>query len=308
MKRDIHETDKIHPTEGYVVRHSLLVMLQHWLVAVSGLVLLFSGFGQMPIYKRYMLDQVPGFGWTSNFIINFKIHMIAAAIFTLAAVFHVVYHYIEGGRSILPMKGDFSESIHILKAIAKGEKEPPHGKFLAEQRLAYAFMAFSIFLLIVTGMFKFADNLPSVSMPHWVTFWNTTIHNLATAFFLLGFIAHMGAFVIKRNWPLLASMFTGKVNLDYAEERHPVWINEIRHCEANRGRMIVECAVRLFAGAMVATGVLLGAIVHPLWYLLAAFVALNLLQSAFTRWCPLESLLVRMGYPRGKDLLEKSGR
>jgi len=303
MKRGIHETDRIHPEEAYVVRHSYLVIIQHWLVALSGLVLLFTGFGQMPIYKRYMLDQVPGFGWTSDFILNFKLHMIAAAIFTFAAVFHLVYHFIEGGRSILPMKGDLKESVHILKAILKGEKEPPHGKFLAEQRLAYAFMGFAILLLIVTGLFKFADNLPSVSMPHWVTFWNTMIHNLATGLFLMGFIAHMGAFVIKRNWPLLASMFTGKVKMDYAEERHPIWIDEIRHCEATKGKMIVECAVRIFAGTMVATGVLLGAILDPLWYLLAAFVALNLIQSAFTRWCPLENLLVRMGYPRGKDML-----
>jgi len=305
MKRGIHETDRIHSEGKYVVRHSYLVIVQHWLIAVSGLALLFTGFGQMPIYKRYMLDQLPGLGWTSDFILNFKIHMLAALVFTFATVFHLVYHFIEGGRSIMPMKGDLRESVHIIKAILKGEKEPPHGKFLAEQRLAYAFMGFSIVLLIVTGMFKFADNLHSVNMPYWVTFWNTMIHNIATVLFLLGFIAHMGAFVIKANWPLFTSMFTGKVKMEYAEERHPIWINEIRHCEATGGKMIVECAVRIFAGTMVATGVLLGAIVHPLWYLLAAFVAINLIQSAFTHWCPLENMLVKMGYPRGKDFVLK---
>jgi formate dehydrogenase gamma subunit len=305
MKRDIHETDIIHPEDGYVVRHSGLVIVQHWLVAVSGIVLLFSGFGQMPIYKRYMLDQVPGFGWASDFILNFKIHMIAAAFFTFAAVFHLVYHYIEGGRSIMPMKGDMRESVHIIKAILKGEKEPPHGKFLAEQRLAYAFIGFSIILLIVTGMFKFADNLPSVTMPYQVTFWNTMIHNVATVLFLFGFIAHIGAFVLKANWPLFTSMFKGKVKLSYAEERHPLWINDIRRCEATKNRMIVECAVRIFAGAMVATGVLLGAIIDPLWYILPAFIAINLIQSAFTKWCPLENLLVKLGYEKGKDLLQR---
>lgn len=305
MKRGIHETDRIHPAGEYVVRHSYLVIVQHWLVALSGIVLLFTGFGQLPIYKRYMLDQVPGFGWASDFILNFKIHMIAAAVFTFAAVFHLVYHYIEGGRSIMPMKGDLRESVHIIKAILKGEKEPPHGKFLAEQRLAYAFIGFSIFLLIVTGLFKFADNLPSVTMPYWVSFWNTMVHNVATIFFLLGFIAHIGAFVLKANWPLFTSMFSGKVKLGYAEERHPLWMETIRTCEATSGKMIVECAVRIFSGAMVATGILLGAIIDPLWYLLPAFVAINLIQSAFTRWCPLENLLVKLGYPRGKDLLLK---
>jgi formate dehydrogenase gamma subunit len=305
MKREIHETDMIHPEQGYVVRHSFLVQIQHWLIAVSGLILLFSGFGQMPIYKRYMLNQVPGFTWASDFILQFKIHMAAAAVFTFAAVFHLVYHYIEGGRSIMPMKGDVRESIHIIKAILKGEKEPPHGKFLAEQRLAYAFIGFSIILLILTGFLKFVDNLPGVAVPYTVVFWNTMMHNIGTVLFLLAFLAHMGAFVLKSNWPLFTSMFSGKVKLDYAEERHPVWMDEMRRGVATKNRMMAECVVRIFAGTMVGTGVVLGALINPAWYLLPGFVALNLIQSAFTRWCPLENLVVRMGYPRGKDYLRK---
>lgn len=305
MKRDIHETDMIHREGGYIVRHSFLVMIQHWLVAVSGLVLIFSGFGQMPIYKRYMLNHVPGFAWTSDFILQFKIHMAAAAVFTFAAMFHLVYHYIEGGRSIMPMKGDVKESIHIIKAIIKGEKEPPHGKFLAEQRLAYALIGFSIIVLIFSGFLKFADNLPGVTIPYSVVFWNTMVHNIGTVLFLLAFIAHMGAFILKANWPLFTSMFSGKVKLDYAQGRHPLWVNDINRGEATKNKMMAECVVRIFAGTMVGTGVIMGAIIDPAWYLLPGFVALNLIQSAFTRWCPLEILLVKLGYPRGKDFIWK---
>ncbi len=305
MKREIHETDMIHQEGGYVVRHSVLVQVQHWLVAISGLVLLFSGFGQLPVYKRYMLNQVPGFAWASDFILQFKIHMVAAAIFTFAGIFHLVYHYIEGGRSILPMKGDVRESVHIIKAMVKGEEEPPHGKFLAEQRLAYALIGFSIVVLIGSGFLKFADNLPSVTVPYSVVFWNTMVHNLATVLFLLAFIAHIGAFVLKANWPLFSSMFSGKVKLEYAEKRHPLWMDQVRRGEATKNKMMAECVVRIFAGTMVGTGVILGALVHPAWYLLPAFVAVNLIQSAFTRWCPLENMLVKLGYPRGKDFIWK---
>ena len=303
MKREIHETDVIHQEENCVVRHSFLVQIQHWLIAVSGIVLLFSGFGQMPVYKRYMLNKVPGFSWASDFLLQFEIHMAAAAVFTFAAVFHLVYHYIEGGRSIMPMKGDMRESVHIIKAMVKGEKEPPHGKFLAEQRLAYAFIGFSIVLLIVTGYLKFADNLPGVTIPFRVVFWNTMIHNIGTGSFLIAFIAHMGAFVLKANWPLFTSMFSGKVDLDYAQERHPLWIDEIRRGEATKDKMMAECVVRIFAGTMVGIGVIMGAIIHPAWYILPGFVAINLIQSAFTRWCPLELMLVKLGYPRGKDFV-----
>ncbi len=300
MRRGIHETDQIHREEGAVVRHSLLVQIQHWLVAVSGLVLVFTGIGSMPVYKRYMLDQVPGMAWSSDFIVNYTAHMIAAMVFVFAAIFHLVYHYIEGGRSILPMKGDVKESFLIIKAILTGKAEPPSKKFLAEQRLAYAFIAFSIALLIVTGIFKFIDNLPSVNMPHAVSFWNTTLHNIGMALFLLGFFAHVGAFLIKANWPLLKSIFTGRVSVKYAEHRHPLWVSDMESGEAVKGKMTVECIVRVFAGVMISTGVLLGAVANPWWYLLPAFVGLNLIQSAFTHWCPLEGFLRRLGYPSSR--------
>jgi len=296
MRRDIHETDMIHPENGTVVRHSVLVQIQHWLIAISGLVLLFTGFGQMPVYKRYMLYKVPGFSWTTNFILQYNLHMVAALVFTFAAVFHLVYHHIEGGRSIMPRRGDVKESFEIIKAMLTGKEEPPSRKFLAEQRLAYAFIGFSIVLLIATGMLKFMDNLPTVSLSFPVVFWNTMLHNIGTMLFLFGFIAHIGAFILKANWPLFRSMFNGKVSLKYAEHRHPIWIEEIKSGEATKGHMASESIVRLVAGVMVGTGVLLGAIAHPAWYLLPVFVALNMIQSSFTKWCIMENLLRKLGY------------
>ena len=36
---------------------------------------------------------------------------------------------------------------------------------------------------------------------------------------------------------------------------------------------------------------------NPWWFALAVFVAVNLLQSAFTKWCLLESILLKLGVP-----------
>jgi H+/gluconate symporter-like permease len=61
--------------------------------------------------------------------------------------------------------------------------------------------------------------------------------------------------------------------------------------------MTVERMLRLIAGAFVAGSVALGALVHPGFYLFAAFVGLNLFQSAFTNWCPMMAILRRAGVP-----------
>jgi len=55
--------------------------------------------------------------------------------------------------------------------------------------------------------------------------------------------------------------------------------------------------IRLVAGAMVLISLALATWVSPKWLWLTAFVGANLLQSAFTDWCPLMTILRRRGVP-----------
>ncbi len=50
--------------------------------------------------------------------------------------------------------------------------------------------------------------------------------------------------------------------------------------------MRVEEAVRLLAGVIILLSLALTIWVHPWWMLLTVFVALNLIQSSFSKWCP----------------------
>ena len=52
--------------------------------------------------------------------------------------------------------------------------------------------------------------------------------------------------------------------------------------------------LRAIAGFFVLLSVALGHFVNPNWYYFTAFVGLNLLQSAFTKWCPMISILRAM--------------
>lgn len=56
-----------------------------------------------------------------------------------------------------------------------------------------------------------------------------------------------------------------------------------------------ESIIRRFAGTFVLVSLVLAWTVNPLWILLTGFVGLNLLQSSFTGFCPLETILVRTG-------------
>ncbi len=59
--------------------------------------------------------------------------------------------------------------------------------------------------------------------------------------------------------------------------------------------MTVERYVRLTGGVFVLVSLALGYAVSPYWFLFTAFVALNLIQSAFTNWCPMMTFLKGLG-------------
>ncbi len=63
--------------------------------------------------------------------------------------------------------------------------------------------------------------------------------------------------------------------------------------------MSLERAVMAFAGVMILISVALTQLVSPWWWLLTAFVGLNLLQSAFTGFCPAAMVMRKLGIGRG---------
>jgi hypothetical protein len=53
--------------------------------------------------------------------------------------------------------------------------------------------------------------------------------------------------------------------------------------------------LRFIAGAFVLVTLLLGYYESSWWFLFTGFVAVNLMQSAFTNWCPMMAVLRKMG-------------
>ncbi len=59
--------------------------------------------------------------------------------------------------------------------------------------------------------------------------------------------------------------------------------------------MSLNAALRLMAGSVVTLSLILAYYVYPAWLWLTAFVGFNLLQSAFTRWCPAITIFRLLG-------------
>jgi hypothetical protein len=63
--------------------------------------------------------------------------------------------------------------------------------------------------------------------------------------------------------------------------------------------MNIDQMVFAFAGTMILLSLGLGYFYHPAWFLLTGFVGLNMVQAAFTGFCPLVKLLKRIGATPG---------
>lgn len=219
--------DRIIKDGKAVLRHNPIELAEHWLLAISGLLLIFSGFGELPMYKRYMVTQIPGLGWAGDFFINLKIHYLAGIVFVSIVVFHALYHGWLGHQGLIPRKGDVKASCKTILCMLGFGEEDKMEKYLPEQRLAYAYLGGVGLVLVLTGMVKVVKNLPGVYLSPTLITSMTLIHTFATIFFLLGVLAHLAALIFKVNRPLVRSIFTGEVNLGYVQDRHTIWYEEL---------------------------------------------------------------------------------
>ncbi len=64
--------------------------------------------------------------------------------------------------------------------------------------------------------------------------------------------------------------------------------------------MTVDRWLRAIAGTFILATTVLAVVHSPYWLIFTGFVGLNLLQSAFTNWCPMMTFLRLAGVPDSK--------
>jgi magnesium-transporting ATPase (P-type) len=105
--------------------------LQGWVYRLLFIVMAFTGFGQMPIFKRYYIADIPGMGWSADFYFTHKIHYIGAVLL-LAVLTYAILNYFLTERKIFALTPSASVRIILLAGI------------------------------VVTGIFRVLKNLPDV--------------------------------------------------------------------------------------------------------------------------------------------------
>lgn len=69
--------------------------------------------------------------------------------------------------------------------------------------------------------------------------------------------------------------------------------------------MIITDWIHAISGTFILISLALGTWVNPDWYLFTAFVGANLLQFAFTKFCPLAVILKKLGVPETREQAQR---
>ena len=72
----------------------------HYLYLTTLFFLTLTGFGQMPIFKRYYIADIPGLGWLAKFYITHYMHYLFAVLLIGIAAFFIVDYLLSSRKRV----------------------------------------------------------------------------------------------------------------------------------------------------------------------------------------------------------------
>lgn len=95
-------------------------LLLLWLYRICAVLAIFTGFGNMPLYGRYYVGDVPGLGWSSNFMVNVQVHYVAGAVLIALGIYAAILYARLRAEGLRLTKSGMLRVIFLFLALASG--------------------------------------------------------------------------------------------------------------------------------------------------------------------------------------------
>ena len=228
-----------------VVRHDRGTTVAHWVNATGSIVSLATG--------AIILGWVH---WPAEIRVIFLLHFVGAALKLYAVPNHLTRHGVAGGFGLIPrswaaLRDTMTEMFEYAGVFGRGRaafgipwpkgfrqpiarylrglglKKPEGGKYLAaEQTLSYPVWGILTVVVVITGLIKTLRYV--YPMPSAFIGATTMVHDLAAIGIAVMLVIHLAPLLlVPGNWPLLKSMFTTRVPVQYVKEHHPAWYQQL---------------------------------------------------------------------------------
>jgi len=205
---------------------------QHLLLALTFIALVVSGFALR--YDQGFISKF-FFGWEGGFELRGQVHRVAAVLFILTVVWHVVFLTSSRGRGfvkdMMPRMSDFTGFLHrILYNLGLRRESPKFGRFSYVEKAEYWALVWGTGVMMVTGLMLWFDNwfihfLPKgvLDVALVVHFWEAWLASLAIL------VWHMYSVIFNPHvYPMNPSWITGTMPEEMYQHEHPAHLEEAR--------------------------------------------------------------------------------
>lgn len=210
-----------------VQRLSVNEVFQHWVLMISFIVLVVTGFSLRFSEAGWVKFL---FGWKGGFELRGVVHRVAAVGLLVAVIMHLFYLLGRRGRQwlrdMIPRRSDVRDLLGNLRFFVGGEPGPPRfGRFSYMEKLEYWSMIWGTAIMMATGLvlcfddyFVSEQNLPKVLLEvglvvHYYEAW------LA---FLAILVWHIyGTVFSPAAYPMNTAWLAGKMSKEMYAHEHP---------------------------------------------------------------------------------------
>ncbi len=213
--------------KAFVQRLGPSEVAQHWVLMVSFIVLVVSGFSlrfSEAAWVRWL------FGWEGGFEARGIIHRAAAVVMVVGSVWHVLYLFTTRGRHwFRDMTAAWSDLVHVrqnLSYFLGMRDEPPRfDRFSYMEKLEYWALVWGTIIMTGTGLLLWFDNyfVDRWGLPKGLLDVMLVIHYYeAWLAFLAIAVWHLYGTLFKPGvYPMNPSWLSGKMPKEMYDEEHP---------------------------------------------------------------------------------------
>jgi formate dehydrogenase subunit gamma len=217
-ERARREADRVGSTvvhRGELLRHPVYTRLLHWLVAISFILALLSGFALYSPWLYRFLTPIFGGGPMTRLLHPWF------------SLFFVVFFFFQFLNWLTPMLWTSTDT-RWLKRIKnyttnRDKVEPAEvGFFNGGQKLYFWLIVLSAVLFLITGLLMWFDD----AVPRWLVAVSYVVHDIAALLMLAGFIIHIyeGTAAMPGTF---RGMANGTVTRAWAWTHHPGWYRDV---------------------------------------------------------------------------------
>ncbi|OLE50813.1 MAG: formate dehydrogenase subunit gamma [Acidobacteria bacterium 13_1_20CM_3_53_8] len=217
-ERARREADRVGETvvhRGELLRHPVYTRVLHWLVAISFVLSLLSGFAIYSPYLFRWLTPLFGGGPTTRFL-----HPWFGLLFD-------IFFFFQFLNWLVPMlwtKADSRWLRRIKEYTTNEEKLEPEdvGFFNGGQKIYFWAIVVSGLLFLISGIPMWLDHVA----PRWLVAASYIVHDIAALIMLAGFIIHIYEGTAAQPGTF-RSMTDGTVTKEWAWTHHPAWYEDV---------------------------------------------------------------------------------